>query len=105
VSTNGTQDAQETPQEDGPQRYIHLVLMMQDEVGQLKTVLDGRLKSVNVDRKDDGSGHIYGDFAEEIPREKIEAMVTEYQKQLETAEEEAPALEPEEPAEEVRPEA
>ena len=74
-------------------RYIHMILLMQDEVGQIKTVMDGKLTSVNVDRKPDGTGHIYGEFASEISREAIQKLI-EAKKQAE----EEKVVEKEEPS-------
>jgi len=61
-------------------KLIHVILMMQDEIGQLKTVLDGRLESVSIDRKADGTGHIYGEFAPELSRENIEKLIEQAKK-------------------------
>ena len=93
-----TEQTEQTPQK-APERYIHIILMAQDEVGQLKTVLDGRLTSVKVDRDDAGTGHIYGDFAAEMPRTQIEKAVEEYKTKLQEEQagsEEAPEAAPEE---------
>jgi hypothetical protein len=87
---------EETTQQTQPERYIHVILMAQDEMGQLKTVLDGRLTSVKIDRSEDGTGHIYGDFASEVPRTQIEKALEEYKGKLQ--EEQAASTEETKPA-------
>jgi hypothetical protein len=57
------------------ERHLHIIVMAQDEVGQLKVVLDGKLIELNVDRDHDGTGHLYGKFAPEVSREEIAAMI------------------------------
>ena len=72
-------------------RLTYVVVMMQDEIGQLKVVLDGRMDNLDVERRPDGTGTIYGKFAREVPREAIEKLVEAQRKKAEEAAEEAPS--------------
>jgi hypothetical protein len=54
---------------------IYITVHMPDAVGQLKVVLDARLNDINIERKPDGTGHIYGNFAPEASKEAIERLI------------------------------
>ena len=68
---------------------MHLILMVTDEVGQLKVSLDGALESVSVNRTPDGTGHLYATFAPEVSREQIAAIIQEARQRQEEEQDDA----------------